>query len=318
MKILIADDDPTTRAVLKVTLMGLGYDVVEASNGTQAWSILVGPEAPQLAILDWQMPGRSGLEICRDLRVRSDGPYVYAILLTSMDGANDIVTGLEAGADDYITKPFRTAELTARLRAGRRILDLEHVLLDAQQALEVRATHDGLTGLLNHAAILDRLMKELERAKREQSRLAVLLIDLDHFKQVNDVYGHSVGDQVLREVARRMVSVIRPYDVVGRYGGEEFLLVAPGCDRQGALVIAERLRQSVGGSPVLIRAGQICVTASIGIGGAEPNFIVKSSDLVDSADRALYAAKNSGRNRIVCADGVAPAFDHQLEFKMPQ
>jgi two-component system cell cycle response regulator len=297
-KILIADDDTTTLMMLRSTLATLGYHVESACDGDQAWSALQSLGAPELAILDWLMPGMTGPVICRKLRERTNGPYVYVILLTAMDKLNDLVEGIEAGADDYITKPFKPQELRARLRAGRRILELQHELLAAQTELEIRATHDGLTGLWNHGAIIERLSGELDRAKREKMPVGVILFDLDHFKQVNDTYGHSVGDQVLRESAHRIKAVLRPYDLVGRYGGEEFLTVAPGCDLRSAAEVAERVRNALSVTPVVLPAGQLFITASAGVSAASAEDMPEASAMIDAADRALYRAKGTGRNRV--------------------
>ena len=298
MKILLADDDATSRLLLRTTLVKLGYEVEVAHDGDQAWSLIQRPDAPQLAILDWMMPGMSGPEICRKLRQRHDARYVYIILLTAMDQINDVIEGIEAGADDYVTKPFHTQELSARLRAGRRILDLQHDLLAAQKDLEIRATHDGLTGLLNHVAILDQLQAEHHRGDREMKTLGVVLLDLDHFKRVNDTFGHAAGDQVLRESARRITSAVRPYDLVGRYGGEEFLIAVPGCDAQQTVRLAERVRQEISAAPVVILEDKIPVTVSLGVSVAIPGEKIDTGLLVELADRALYRAKELGRNRV--------------------
>jgi diguanylate cyclase (GGDEF)-like protein len=297
-KILIADDDATTRMMLRTTLDKLGYQVEVACDGAEAWSVLQAPGAPELAILDWLMPGVTGPGICRNLRGRKNGPYVYVILLTAMDKLNDLVEGIEAGADDYITKPFNSEELKARLRAGRRILDLQHELLAAQTELEIRATHDGLTGLWNHAAIIDHLFKELDRAAREMVPVGVILFDVDNFKKVNDTYGHGVGDKALLELALRMMAMVRPYDLVGRYGGEEFLVVAPGCDLQSAAEVAERVREAASASPVITPTNQLSVTLSAGVSAAAIDNRLGTSALIDAADQALYRAKQAGRNRV--------------------
>ena len=309
MKILIADDDATQRTLLRATLVQLGYDVELTCDGAQAWRALEHPEAPALAILDWLMPGMTGPDICRKLRSRRHGPYVYVILLTGLDQLDDLVNGMDAGADDYITKPFKVQELHARLRAGERILALERDLLEAQRALEIRATHDGLTGLLNHAAILDRLKLDLDRAAREDSSLGVILFDLDHFKQVNDGYGHGAGDLVLREAAARIRDTVRPYDPVGRYGGEEFLVVAEGCAARDTEQIAERVRRAMCGGPIAISAESLAVTVSAGVSARVGGEDIAVSALIDRADRALYQAKGLGRNRVVVHHGEPAALD---------
>ena len=298
MKILIADDDPNVRTLLHTLVNRFGYDVESVDNGTAAWRALERSDAPQLVILDWFMPGMSGPEICRKVRQRSHAPYVYIILLTGMDTLHHQVEGMEAGADDYIGKPFHAEQLRARLRAGQRILELQRELLVAQKALEVRATHDGLTGLWSHAAILDRLAEELSRAEREMASLGVIFLDIDHFKQVNDSYGHTVGDQVLKEAARRMTLAVRSYDMLGRYGGEEFLIIAPGCDAQATVQLAERVSREVTATPVMIPNGSITVTVSAGVTAVTGGNKIDSGLILERSDRALYHAKRAGRNRV--------------------
>lgn len=297
-KILIADDSRTDQMLLRSTLVNLGYEVEVACDGEQAWQALQRPETPELAVLDWMMPGLSGPEICRRLRARAQGTYVYVILLTALDRLDDLVEGMEAGADDYITKPFKAQELSARLRAGRRILDLQRELLAAHRELEIRASHDGLTGLLNHVAVLERLKVEIDRSERQSASVGAILLDLDHFKMVNDAYGHAVGDHVLKEVSRRLRATVRPYDSVGRYGGEEFLVVAPGCDFQSVVRVAQRLRHEVSVTPIMIAAAGLSVTVSAGVAALTPTLRLDASALIDRADRALYRAKSLGRNRV--------------------
>lgn len=309
MKILVADDDATQRTLLRATLVKLGYDVELACDGAQAWQALEHPQAPALAILDWLMPGMTGPEICRKLRARRNGAYVYVILLTGLDELEDLVKGMDAGADDYIAKPYKVQELHARLRAGERILALERDLMDAQRALEIRATHDGLTGLLNHVAILERLKQDLDRAAREDASLGVILLDLDHFKRVNDGYGHGAGDLVLREAAARIRDTVRPYDPVGRYGGEEFLIVAEGCRPLAAEQIAERVRRAMCDGPIALFAESITVTVSAGVSARVDGEDIAIRALIDRADRALYQAKSLGRNRVVVHHGEPAALD---------
>jgi diguanylate cyclase (GGDEF)-like protein len=298
MKVLIADDEPNARALLCSIVTRLGHEAEAVNDGTAAWRALERPDAPQLAILDWIMPGMSGLEICRKVRGRGHSPYIYIILLTAVDKPNGLIEGMEAGADDYVTKPFHAEQLSVRLRAGQRILDLQQELLTTQKALEIRATHDGLTGLWNHAAILERLAEELNRAARQMGSLGVILLDVDYFKQINDSYGHSVGDQVLKATARRMTFAVRSYDMVGRYGGDEFLIVAPGCDHQTTVQLAERVCAEVTAAPVMVSNGNITVSVSAGATVARGGNKIPSGRIVEVADRALYGAKEAGRNRV--------------------
>jgi len=307
MKILAAEDNLIFRSMLCNLLTKWGYNVVSAADGLEAWEILQSEDAPRLAILDWMMPGLDGPEVCRRLRASGREPYIYILLLTARTESVDLVEGMEAGADDYLKKPLNTMELRARLRAGRRIVELQEQLLMAREALRQQATHDGLTGLLNRTAVLQILHKELARSRRENRPLSLLLADLDRFKQINDEHGHLVGDAVLREAAARMKSAIRRYDAIGRYGGEEFLVVLPGCDAAGATAQAERLRLALAREPFSIGGQAIPVTSSLGgtlCAGGVPG---EADDLIREADRALYLAKERGRNRIemACAEVVA-------------
>jgi diguanylate cyclase (GGDEF)-like protein len=262
---------------------------VIAQNGNEAWRILESDDAPRLAVLDWMMPGLDGVQICRRVRSANRDPYIYIVLLTARTDAEDLVEGMEAGADDYLTKPFNAQELRVRIRAGHRILNL-------QDALRRQATHDGLTGLLNRNSILSRLTEEVGRQEPESRPLSVLMIDIDRFKLVNDTYGHLAGDEVLRQAAARLSAVSRAYDGIGRYGGEEFLVVLPGCDLPAALAQAERLREAVAGLPFAIPNHELCVTCSIGVASVEG---YAPEALIRQADEALYQAKTTGRNRVV-------------------
>ncbi len=303
MIVLIADDEAVSRRMLVRMLTKSGYEVIEASDGEEAWRILERPDAPRLAILDWMMPGMTGPALCRRLRDLKREPYTYVLLLTARTDKQDVVDGMEAGADDYVTKPFDAAELEVRLRAGRRILDLEADLMKAREALREQATHDPLTGLWNRYALLETLSREQSRASREGTPLSVIMIDLDHFKQVNDTYGHQAGDAVLREAARRMQTGIRTYDQVGRYGGEEFLIVLPGTSEANAAHLAERLRGAIAAQPVTAERGlRIAVTASLGVAAVEPPEASDPASLIRRADEALYRAKENGRNRVERAD----------------
>jgi two-component system, cell cycle response regulator len=297
MKILAAEDNPISQSMLRSMLTKWGYEVLTAADGDEAWNILQTAEAPRMAILDWMMPGQDGVEVCRRLRAAAAEPYTYILLLTARSDSQDLVEAIDAGADDYLTKPFNSSELRARLRAGRRIVELQEQLLEAQEALRERATHDGLTGLYNRVAILDILRQELARATREPLPFTILMADLDHFKEINDRHGHQAGDEVLREAARRMKKTMRCYDSLGRYGGEEFLVVLPSCDECGAWTMAERLRQSLGEEPFAFGEALFPITCSIGCATQPVGEAYDCDSLIRLADGALYTAKHRGRNR---------------------
>jgi two-component system cell cycle response regulator len=316
MKILIADDEPVSRHMLRGFLSKWGYEVVTAEDGNAAWEVLRAPDAPRMALLDWMMPGKNGVDVCRDVRNLHAAPYTYILLLTAKDAKESVVEGLESGADDYLTKPFHPAELRARIRVGLRLLDLEDSLVQAREAMRFKATHDALTGVWNRGAIMEMLEREVARSSREGISLGVLIADLDHFKSVNDTYGHLAGDVVLCEATSRMQSDIRAYDAVGRYGGEEFLILLPSCNRSEAAENAERLRGTVIARPVETDSGPLKITLSIG-GVATANWPdYNAGQILHLADSALYRAKQEGRNRVVIA-GAAELEDSlraSLEF----
>jgi diguanylate cyclase (GGDEF)-like protein len=229
---------------------------------------------------------------------------VYIILLTTRDRREDMVAALDAEADDFLTKPFDGVELGARIRSGERVLRLQTELIQAHEALHHEATHDRLTGLWNRGRILDLLGGELTRARREHRPLSVVIADIDHFKDINDTYGHQVGDEVLRQVGQRMFSVCGDRDCVGRYGGEEFLFVIPGCDAAKVLEFGERLRDAIAREPLHVGRLEIPMTISIGAAASE-RADDPSGALINSADEALYRAKGAGRNRVALASVVA-------------
>ncbi len=299
MRILIAEDDPVSRRVLQATLAKWGHEVTACNDGPEAWRELQKDDPPSLLILDWMMPGMDGIEICRKVRQLGREPYSFILLLTAKSQKEDIIVGMEAGADDYITKPFDKNELEVRLRAGERILKLQAELIAAREALREQATHDPLTGLWNHASILDLLKQEMVRAKREDMSVGVVMIDLDHFKNINDTYGHLAGDKVLHETAQRIKAATRPYDHVGRYGGEEFLAVLPGCNDSNALKLAERLCTCVNQEGIRIEEGLVKVSISLGIVTCFNTAQLKIDSIIQTADKALYQAKDAGRNRAV-------------------
>ena len=301
MKILIADDDMTSRLVLAGVLKKHGHDVVVTVDGAEAWDALQRPDAPRLAILDWMMPGLDGVDVCRRARtIPSDQPP-YIILLTSRDQKTDIVTGLEAGADDYLAKPFDPGELMARVAVGRRLVELQARLIEARDALAHEAMHDPLTGVLNRRAFAGALAREVSRKSRRNYTLAVGICDIDHFKLVNDTYGHPSGDAVLCGLVRRIESNLRAHDVLGRHGGDEFVVLTEHAQADGPGILYERLRAAVADSPIHTPAGDFHITISFGVRiGAEGE---TEAGLLAAADRALYVAKSEGRNRVRVAGG---------------
>jgi diguanylate cyclase (GGDEF)-like protein len=291
MKVLIAEDDEVGLFSLRSALTRSGYEVVVAHDGREAWEILQRHDAPQLAIVDWMMPGIDGLELCRRVRESRSGAYVYVIMLTGKARKEDIVAGMQAGADDYLAKPFDVDELRVRVRAGERIVGL-------QEALRVQATQDTLTGAMNRGAIFEVLKRELAHSARSGARVGVVMADLDHFKQINDTHGHPAGDAVLREATTRLKSVLRAYDALGRYGGEEFMLVLPSCTVQHAAEVAERARRAVADTPVIAAGTIIPISASFGVAAAGGGAALDLDGVIRAADDALYRAKRAGRNRV--------------------
>jgi two-component system cell cycle response regulator len=298
MKILIAEDDVTSRLILENMLTKWGYDVVSATNGSDAWEKLQGEDAPRLLILDWMMPGIEGVEICRRIREnsKSEDQYTYVMLLTAKESKENIVTGMEAGADDYITKPFDMHELRVRVRAGERIVQLQSELLKAKKKLEIQSRTDPLTGVLNRRAILSQIGSELSRAKRENTKISISMLDLDHFKTINDTFGHLSGDAVLRECMHRVERAIREYDSVGRFGGEEFIVVLPGANEVDAFSVAERIRLKIYEKAADVDGISISFTASQGLATCNGDTTV--DEMIAIADKALYRAKENGRNRV--------------------
>lgn len=303
MKILIADDDAVSRRLLEKTLEREGYEVVAVDNGRLALQLLSSPDGPRLALLDWIMPELDGTGICLAIREQHERPYVHIILLTSKRSKEDVVAGLQSGADDYLTKPWDPAELTARLRVGQRIVQLEDRLVEARETMRFKATHDPLTSLFNRGVIVDLLSRELTRTRREGGCTVVMLGDLDYFKSVNDGYGHTVGDEVLREVARRLLASVRSYDFVGRYGGEEFLIVLNNCESGQASVRAEEVRAGIANAPIQTSRGALPITISLGVLASRDWELELVEEILSETDSALYRAKAEGRN---CVNGAKP------------
>lgn len=301
MKILLADDEPIARTMLEHWLVGWGYEVTLARDGESALQALKDDPELRLLVVDWVMPKKDGIEVCKAIRSGPQEPYVYVVLLTAKDDKSDIIAGLDAGADDYLVKPCNPLELKVRLRAGRRVIELQEQLVKARENLRFEAMHDSLTGLLNRGAVLEQLTKEIVRASRRGAPVSVLMADLDHFKAINDTHGHVAGDAVLRETARRFKAGVRAYDSVGRLGGEEFIAVLPECDAKTGLSVAQRLCRSVADSPTVFAGKPIGQSISIGVAATDQYGAAKAEELVRAADAALYRAKHAGRSRALLA-----------------
>lgn len=295
MKILVAEDSNYFRKILENTLEQWGYEVVSASDGVEAWEILQQNDSPRLAILDWVMPRMTGLEVCKNVRTRKAGYYVYTILLTSKSSKENIIAGMEAGVDDYIVKPFDEEVLRYRLKIGERILTLEDKIMQL-------ASIDALTGLLNRRVFMERLEDEVARFARLRQPISLIMIDLDNFKYINDNYGHQAGDEVLRRVGQELYTKVRKYDFIGRYGGEEFCVCAPGVDQKGAQELAERLRKGVESLNIKIpnSGTELKITASLGVSCLIGDMAPDLDELIKAADEYLYLAKRRGKNQVCC------------------
>jgi diguanylate cyclase (GGDEF)-like protein len=300
LRILIAEDDPISSRIMNKTVQGWGFGTVPAGNGSEAWKGLQDPKI-RLAILDWEMPEANGPDLCRRLRSKTNENYTYIILLTSRDDPQDIIAGLEAGADDYMTKPVKFQELKARLQTGRRIVELEDKLLNSQKRLFELATKDGLTGLWNRRTILQFLSDALSQGVRQKTPTGVIMMDVDYFKAINDTCGHQAGDKVLTTLAARLQEHIRPYDRIGRYGGDEFIIVLPDCGIKAAANIAERLRDGCIRKPARFKGQPLGFTLSIGCAATENMTRPTAERLIRAGDQALYEAKRSGRDRVIIA-----------------
>jgi diguanylate cyclase (GGDEF)-like protein len=307
MKILIAEDEAVSRMTLQRALRTWGHEVVNVENGADPWTVLQEADAPQIALVDWMMPGLDGVELCRRLRKGEQGPYVYVILIIARNQREELLESLEEGADDFLTKPWEPDELRARLNVGQRIVRLQQDLVHSQDALYFQATHDSLTGLNNRRDILAVLQREMSRCTRQNTSLGIVLADIDHFKQINDEHGHQAGDSVLQEVARRLLATVRAYDAVGLYGGEEFLIVVPSADALGVVVQAERIRNAFDKRSFGVGTNHLDVKLSTGVAVADSLSSPDPASLLRAADAALYRAKkNTGRNRMELATSSEP------------
>lgn len=296
-KILVAEDSAIYRRLIETHLNDWGFAFQCVRDGKEAWKLLSHKEAPRLALLDWVLPEIDGVELCRRLRNRpEDAPYTYAILLTAKNRKDEMLEAMNAGADDFLAKPIDPSELKARLLVGKRIVDLQQKLVSANTALQFVASHDFLTGAWNRSEIVAFMQRELARARRDATPVGIVLVDVDHFKKVNDDLGHETGDIVLKEVTERLTCSLREYDGVGRYGGEEFLLIIPGCDLATTMRRANQIRELVSKKPISTPQGPVNVTVSMGATTAQSS--TNSELLLREADSALYEAKRNGRNRV--------------------
>ena len=318
MRILIADDDALSLRLLQRILEREGYEVTAVQSGRLAAEHLCRHDGPRLALLDWVMPELDGPGVCREVRQKREQVYVHMVLLTSKESKRDMIEGLESGADDYLIKPFDAAELKARLRTGLRILQLEDRLIEAREDMRFKATHDPLTCLFNRGIIMDLLSRELSRTHREDGCTTIILGDVDHFKNVNDTLGHVAGDEVLREIARRLLASVRSYDFVGRYGGEEFLIVLNDCDMTFAFQRAEDIRRTIASVPVQTIPGPIPVTMSLGVLSSRDWGLRPVEELLREADVALYKAKAAGRNCVKLASPHSPNVPPQSLEEQPK
>jgi two-component system, cell cycle response regulator len=297
-KILIADIDAANNIPLKKLLFRWGFDVVTASDGAEAWRILKGENPPQMAILDWDMPNMDGLEICRRLREKERGgnQYAYVIMMTSRGEKQDIVVGMDAGADDYIVKPFDKEELRVRLYAGQRIIDTQTSLMVANKRLLIMSRLDPLTGALSRNAIIDDLDLAMYRTARENIKLSVVLVDLDGLKQINEQYGRQVGDQILQDSVRRINASLRRTDNFGRYGGDEFLVILTGIDKDRSLAVCKRIKKAIGEKIFVVDGLSLTVTASQSLAFWDGK--AGMDDLLASVERLLSEAKGNGANQM--------------------
>jgi two-component system, cell cycle response regulator len=306
MQVLVVEDSAVYRKLICDQLESWGFSRIVAQCGEEAWRVLEQPSSPKLVLLDWVLPDLDGTELCRRIRqARSSGPYIYVILLTSKEGRQNMLDAMQAGADDYVLKPFNESELKARVLVGKRILNLQEELVAARESMRYAATHDSLTGLMNRGEVLDMLGRELERARRERKPVGVILADIDHFKDVNDSLGHIYGDEALKEITRRLRSKLRVYDGIGRYGGEEFLLILPGCDLADALQRGNQLREFVVSKPVVSSGVERLITVSMGVAFWVGSGRADAEALLGQADNGLYAAKQNGRNRVEHVENTA-------------
>lgn len=297
-RVLVAEDDTVSREYIATLLKHQGMQVVIAEDGHEAVALARDGQL-DLALLDIMMPGLDGLDCCRLIKGMMQDGFLPVMLLTARADTDSRVTGLRIGADDYVCKPFDERELLARINNLLRLKRMHDQIIEAKERLAALAVRDDLTELYNYRYLQTRVNDEFKRAERYREPLSCVMVDIDHFKRINDRHGHDAGDAALREVAERLRKAVREVDVVARYGGEEFLLILPSTNFSGALSVAERVWRSMGGEPFVFAGGQTeRVTASVGV-AVFPSRDIKTKDqLLKAADRALYQAKHEGRDRI--------------------
>jgi diguanylate cyclase (GGDEF)-like protein len=314
-RVIIVDDDTAIRRLVHLYLTRAGYEVVEFATGKQARGELV-RLTWDLAILDRRLPDMDGVVLCHQIKANPELRNRYIIMLTGEDEAEDKILGFDLGADDYITKPFQPAELLARIRAAKRIIDLQNELLESNRRLELLSITDGLTRLHNHRHFQDELGRAFEESQRYHRPLSLVIADLDYFKKVNDTYGHAVGDEVLKSVSQIFQQSIRSTDLAARYGGEEFALMLPETNLDDAVAFAEKLRGIVESTPVETQTGPIQLTISLGVASVPHSRIHTAKELIITADKALYRAKKAGRNQVQAErrrDGLDRVTKHREE-----
>lgn len=304
--ILLVEDDERARELVAQQTSQAGYITHVCSNAAAALDQMRGEFHP-IVITDVQMPGMDGLALCRKLRARKLPSYVYIVVLTGHDHENGVVEALDAGADDYLCKGCSPVELLARLRVAERIVTLEQRLRRTLESKARQAELDVLTGLPNRRAFNRQFNAEFKRARRFGEPISVLLIDIDHFKRINDRHGHLIGDEALRDVAAILREHLpRESDLLARIGGEEFAAALPHTDTDAAIVVAERLRSAIADNAVPSQAGPLHITLSIGVAcsafpsGAADTTVI---DLLEEADHCLYQCKRRGRNRVMAHAG---------------
>lgn len=302
MRLLLVEDEPTQRMLVVRQLRKAGYQVDEARDGDEALAKALSGTY-QILITDWDLPGIDGPTLCSRIRAAKLEHYLYILVLTTHGSIASIVAGLEAGADDYMHKPAHAAELLARLKAGRRIIELERSLQEAQAQLKILSITDPLLGTYNRRYLMEELVREVTRSRCHQYPLTALMADLDRFKLVNDQHGHHCGDQVLQGFTRLMRARLRKNDWIARSGGEEFVIVLPETDPVGAAIIAEKLRAACAETSFATAAGPLSLTASFGVAALDSagDNTQATMSLLQRADAALYESKHAGRNRVTVA-----------------